>query len=199
MTEPISSAGPSQRCGPILSRAACWSWRCCCCCWGGVRGGLVVATAIPLSMLFAFTGMVRAGLSGNLMSLGAIDFGLVVDGSVVMIENIVRKVSERKEAGGLDGSRDLGRRTRGCEADRLRGRDHHHRLPADPDAGGGRGKDVPAHGAHRDIRARRLADPVLDSHAGAGVLGLPQGPEREGDGAAAMGKASLPAAAGVGG
>ena len=66
---------------------------------GSVRGGLVVATAIPLSMLFAFTGMVRAGLSGNLMSLGAIDFGLVVDGSVVMIENIVRKVSERKEAG----------------------------------------------------------------------------------------------------
>ncbi len=66
---------------------------------GSVRGGLVVATAIPLSMLFAFTGMVRAGLTGNLMSLGAIDFGLVVDGSVVMVENIVRKVSERKSSG----------------------------------------------------------------------------------------------------
>ena len=66
---------------------------------GNVRGGLIVACAIPLSMLFAFTGMVTAGLSGNLMSLGAIDFGLIVDGSVVMMENIVRKLSERKNAG----------------------------------------------------------------------------------------------------
>ncbi|HKS60460.1 MAG TPA: CusA/CzcA family heavy metal efflux RND transporter [Xanthobacteraceae bacterium] len=63
---------------------------------GNVRGGLVVASAIPLSMLFAFTGMVQAGLSGNLMSLGAIDFGLIVDGSVVMIENIVRRLGEAK-------------------------------------------------------------------------------------------------------
>ena len=45
---------------------------------GNVRGGLIVAAAIPLSMLFAFTGMVQAGISGNLMSLGAIDFGLIV-------------------------------------------------------------------------------------------------------------------------
>ena len=66
---------------------------------GNVRGGLIVASAIPLSMLFAFTGMVQAGLSGNLMSLGAIDFGLIVDGSVVIIENIVRKVSERHRPG----------------------------------------------------------------------------------------------------
>lgn len=66
---------------------------------GNLRGGLIVAAAIPLSMLFAFTGMVEAGLSGNLMSLGAIDFGLIVDGSVVMIENIVRRVSEEKRSG----------------------------------------------------------------------------------------------------
>ena len=59
---------------------------------GNLRGGLIVASAIPLSMLFAFTGMVQAGLSGNLMSLGAIDFGLIVDGSVVMVENIVRRI-----------------------------------------------------------------------------------------------------------
>ncbi len=64
---------------------------------GNLRGGLIVAAAIPLSMLAAFTGMLYAGLSGNLMSLGAIDFGLIVDGSVVMIENIVRRLSERKE------------------------------------------------------------------------------------------------------
>ena len=66
---------------------------------GNVRGGLIVAAAIPLSMLFAFTGMVQAGLSGNLMSLGAIDFGLIVDGSVVMIENIVRRLGERRSTG----------------------------------------------------------------------------------------------------
>jgi len=65
---------------------------------GNVKGGLIVAAAIPLSMLFAFTGMVQAGLSGNLMSLGAIDFGLIVDGSVVMIENIVRRLGEARGA-----------------------------------------------------------------------------------------------------
>jgi len=66
---------------------------------GNIRGGLIVASAIPLSMLFAFTGMLQAGLSGNLMSLGAIDFGLIVDGSVVMIENIVRRLGEAPTRG----------------------------------------------------------------------------------------------------
>ena len=64
---------------------------------GHLRGGLIVASAIPLSMLAAFLGMTRAGVSGNLMSLGAIDFGLIVDGSVVMVENIVRRLSESPE------------------------------------------------------------------------------------------------------
>ena len=64
---------------------------------GSVRGGLVVAVAIPLSMLFAFIGMVASGLSGNLMSLGAIDFGILVDGAVVMVENVVRVVGERRQ------------------------------------------------------------------------------------------------------
>lgn len=78
---------------------------------GNVRGGLIVAAAIPLSMLFAFTGMVEAGLSGNLMSLGAIDFGLIVDGSVVMIENIVRRLGEARAPGRSkdDVIRDAGR------------------------------------------------------------------------------------------
>lgn len=65
---------------------------------GDVRAGLIVASAIPLSMLIAFTGMVQAGLSGNLMSLGAIDFGLLVDGSVVMVDNILRRLSEARHA-----------------------------------------------------------------------------------------------------
>ncbi len=61
---------------------------------GDLRAGLIVASAIPLSMLIAFTGMMQAGLSGNLMSLGAIDFGLLVDGSVVMVDNILRRLSK---------------------------------------------------------------------------------------------------------
>jgi heavy metal efflux system protein len=65
---------------------------------GNLRGGLIVAAAIPLSMLVAFTGMAYAGVSGNLMSLGAIDFGLIVDGSVVLIENVVRKMAETNGA-----------------------------------------------------------------------------------------------------
>ena len=65
---------------------------------GDLRAGLIVASAIPLSMLIAFTGMVQVGLSGNLMSLGAIDFGLLVDGSVVMIDNILRRLSRQGPA-----------------------------------------------------------------------------------------------------
>ena len=63
---------------------------------GSFRAGLIVSIAIPLSMLVAITGMVQAKISGNLMSLGAIDFGLIVDGSVVIIENILRRLHERK-------------------------------------------------------------------------------------------------------
>ncbi|MRG90979.1 efflux RND transporter permease subunit [Polyangium spumosum] len=55
---------------------------------GSLRAGLLVASAIPLSMLGALSGMVALGIPGNLMSLGAIDFGLVVDGAVVMVEHV---------------------------------------------------------------------------------------------------------------
>jgi cobalt-zinc-cadmium resistance protein CzcA len=65
---------------------------------GNVRASLIVASVIPLSMLVAFIGMNGAGVSGNLMSLGAIDFGLIVDGSVVMIENIFRHLAREDNA-----------------------------------------------------------------------------------------------------
>jgi cobalt-zinc-cadmium resistance protein CzcA len=61
---------------------------------GNVRAGLIVASAIPLSMLFATQGMLRFGIAGSLMSLGAIDFGLIVDSSVIMIENSVRRLAD---------------------------------------------------------------------------------------------------------
>jgi cobalt-zinc-cadmium resistance protein CzcA len=64
---------------------------------GNVRSGLLVALAIPLSMFGAFIGMRLAGVSGNLMSLGAIDFGLIVDGSVVVVENVMRATGRFQE------------------------------------------------------------------------------------------------------
>lgn len=63
-----------------------------------LRAGFIVAGIIPLCMLAAFIGMREAGLSGNLMSLGAIDFGLIVDGALIIIENSVRHVAERSKA-----------------------------------------------------------------------------------------------------
>ena len=64
---------------------------------GNLRAGIIVALAIPLSMLFAFSGMLKFGIAASLLSLGAIDFGLVVDSSVVMIENCVRCLSHKSD------------------------------------------------------------------------------------------------------
>ena len=58
---------------------------------GNVRAALITAAVIPLAMLFTLVGMVRGGVSGNLMSLGALDFGLIVDGAVIIIENCLRR------------------------------------------------------------------------------------------------------------
>jgi cobalt-zinc-cadmium resistance protein CzcA len=65
---------------------------------GNLRAALITALAIPLSMLMTAIGMVRAGVSGNLMSLGALDFGLIVDGAVIIVENCLRHLAERQHA-----------------------------------------------------------------------------------------------------
>jgi cobalt-zinc-cadmium resistance protein CzcA len=62
---------------------------------GNIRAALVVAAVIPLSMLVAFLGMRWFGITANLMSLGAIDFGMIVDGAVIMVENYVRRLHSR--------------------------------------------------------------------------------------------------------
>jgi cobalt-zinc-cadmium resistance protein CzcA len=61
---------------------------------GNLRGALLTATVIPLAMLMTVTGMVEAGVSANLMSLGALDFGLIVDGAVIIVENCLRRLGE---------------------------------------------------------------------------------------------------------
>ncbi|MDB5310610.1 MAG: czcA 6 [Gemmataceae bacterium] len=63
---------------------------------GDIRAGLIVALAIPVSMTFAFLGMWRFAIAGSLLSLGALDFGLVVDSSVVLVENCVRQLAHRR-------------------------------------------------------------------------------------------------------
>lgn len=67
---------------------------------GNWRAAIIVALAIPLSFLFALIGMTFGGVSGNLMSLGAVDFGLIIDGAVVMVENIVRVLAEKQHLAG---------------------------------------------------------------------------------------------------
>lgn len=66
---------------------------------GNIRAALITAAVIPLSMLATMTGMVRTGVSANLMSLGALDFGLIVDGAVIIVENSVRRLAQAQHNG----------------------------------------------------------------------------------------------------
>ena len=67
---------------------------------GNLRAALITAMVIPLSMLFTFSGMVTYRISANLMSLGALDFGIIVDGAVVIVENCVRRLAHAQQARG---------------------------------------------------------------------------------------------------
>ncbi|MCR8922766.1 CusA/CzcA family heavy metal efflux RND transporter [Dasania sp. GY-MA-18] len=74
---------------------------------GNLRAALITAAVIPLSMLMTITGMVKTGVSANLMSLGALDFGLIVDGAVIIVENAVRRLAEsQKQNGGIQALRE---------------------------------------------------------------------------------------------
>jgi len=92
---PNASLEPSVR--PSRSRA--WSSS-----LYNLRMGLIVATMIPLALLVAFVGLDRKGIPANLLSIGAIDFGILVDGGVVMAENIFRHVTQERHARGPDGA-----------------------------------------------------------------------------------------------
>ncbi|GAC24102.1 nickel and cobalt resistance protein CnrA [Paraglaciecola mesophila KMM 241] len=64
---------------------------------GNIRAAFITAAVIPLAMLATITGMVNTGVSANLMSLGALDFGLIVDGAVIIVENCIRRLSESQK------------------------------------------------------------------------------------------------------
>ena len=72
-----------------------------------LRAGLILASTIPLAMLFAIICMVLTGQTGNLMSLGAIDFGLVVDGSLIIVENVLRLIKKRQDDAAASGGSTL--------------------------------------------------------------------------------------------
>jgi len=123
-----------------------------------VRASLIVASVIPLSMLAAFFGMRLFGVSANLMSLGAIDFGLIVDGAVVMMENFIRRRAEHDPAGEPDFVADPASHRRrffasaageGGAPGPLRRPHHRGRVRAVFTLEGLEGKDVPADGDHR--------------------------------------------------
>ncbi len=73
---------------------------------GNLRAALITAAVIPLSMLMTITGMVKTGVSANLMSLGALDFGLIVDGAVIIVENAVRRLAEAQHTGTIQSLRE---------------------------------------------------------------------------------------------
>lgn len=73
---------------------------------GNLRAAIVTALVIPLSMLFTFTGMAANSISANLMSLGALDFGIIIDGAIVIVENCIRHLAERQHALGRPLTRD---------------------------------------------------------------------------------------------
>lgn len=74
---------------------------------GSIRGGIITASAIPLSMLFAFIMMRIFDISGNLISLGAIDFGIIVDGVVIIVERTVFEIQKQLRAGKLAATQDI--------------------------------------------------------------------------------------------
>src|SRR5262249_51969871 len=146
---------------------------------GNLRAGLIVAAAIPLSMLFAGNLMAYFGIAGSLMSLGAIDFGLIVDSAVIVIENCVSHLAHARPGTSAAGGHPR-RAPRGPPAGRLRCRDHYDGPPPTFGAAGRRGEDVPADGNDGLLRTDRLAAALADRDACPRLV-LPQaGDVREG-------------------
>jgi Cu/Ag efflux pump CusA len=138
---------------------------------GNIRAALITAAVIPITMLMTITGMVRAGVSGNLMSLGALDFGLIVDGAVIIVENCLRRFGEAQhQLGRLLNARNAsrsprrrrrrssGRRCSGCSSS-LWSMCRSSRSPASRE-------NVPPDGDHRRHGADLRADPVAELRAG---------------------------------
>jgi Cu/Ag efflux pump CusA len=119
---------------------------------GNVRGAIIVTLTIPFALMFASICLDLSHIPANLLSLGALDFGMLVDGSVVMIENIVRHLSQKDDTR-TAGQRDSRCGTRGVAAGVLCARHHHCFVFADFHAAGGRGAAVQADGVDGELCA----------------------------------------------
>ena len=144
---------------------------------GNARGALIVALTIPFSLLFAAICLSLEHIPANLLSLGALDFGMVVEGAVVMVENIVRYLGREREAASnlIPIKR---RRARSAAAGLLLHRHHHHRLSAHLHAAARGRAAVQAHGLDGVVRAAGLAAVFHADRARAVQLRLRQ--ERQG-------------------
>ena len=146
---------------------------------GNLRGALVVALTIPFSLLFASICLDLRHIPANLLSLGALDFGMVVDGAVVMVENIVRHMGRQDAAQAGDGPHPRGG-ARSPAAGVLRYRDHHHRVPADFHAAERGRPAVQTHGLDRRVCFAGRADLLHGAGAGALQFPFPRGDEESG-------------------
>ena len=97
---------------------------------GNARGALIVALTIPFSLLFASICLDLRHIPANLLSLGALDFGMVVDGAVVMVENIVRHLNQRGREDETPARKNQSSGARSTTARLLRNRHHHHSVSA---------------------------------------------------------------------
>ena len=133
-----------------------------------VRTALIVAVTIPFALLFSFICLDWRHIPANLLSIGAIDFGIIVDGSVVMVENIFRELAARKdEEYDLAGGDPRGGARRGA-AHLLRHRRDHRRLPSHLRAERPVRPALPAHGGYHVVRAGGRA--AVHAHRAAGAV-----------------------------
>ena len=133
---------------------------------GNARSALIVALTIPFALLFASIFLDLRHIPANLLSLGALDFGMVVDGAVVMVENILRQLSRRDNVAQSIPRANSRRRARSAKAGVLRHHDHHYGLFAHLHAAKSGRPDFPADGLDGGVRTARSAD-IFDA-GGAG-------------------------------
>ncbi len=139
---------------------------------GNARGALIVALTIPFSLLFASICLDLRKIPANLLSLGALDFGMVVDGAVVMVENIVRHMSRRELRRPAGAGTDSRSRIRSPAAGVLRDRHHHHRVSSHLHAAERGGPAVQAHGLDGGVCTDGRADFFHGAGARAGQLSV---------------------------
>jgi hypothetical protein len=141
---------------------------------GNIRAAAIVAFVIPLSLLGTFLGLTWIGIPANLLSLGAMDFGIIVDGAVIVVENVFRKLSEGSEfhEDTVDerGKRRrlqaiIGRRRGSRQADAVLYADYHRGAYSHLHFAAARGADFCADGVLRDVCADCIADLFINAGA----------------------------------